>query len=98
VITINISTTIYNVISTNQSNDRLKNRLEKQIRKYRQPIFSKPIFSNYFEYFENVLECVFHNFQTARKQKDNRDLKETGRQRDGDGYSHNDIPDLVQKK
>ena len=30
--------------------------------------------------------------------KDNRDLKQTGRQRDDDGYSHNDIPDLVQKK
>ena len=28
----------------------------------------------------------------------NRDLKQTGRQRDDDGYSHNDIPDLVQKK
>jgi hypothetical protein len=27
-----------------------------------------------------------------------RDLKQTGRQRDDDGYSHNDIPDLVQKK
>jgi hypothetical protein len=25
-------------------------------------------------------------------------LKQTGRQRDDDGYSHNDIPDLVQKK
>jgi hypothetical protein len=29
---------------------------------------------------------------------DNRDLKQTGRQRDDDGYSHNDIPDLVQEK
>ena len=29
---------------------------------------------------------------------DNRDLKQTGRQRDDDGYSHNDIPDLVQNK
>jgi hypothetical protein len=28
----------------------------------------------------------------------NRDLKKTGRQRDDDGYSHNDIPDLVQNK
>ena len=28
----------------------------------------------------------------------NRDLKQTGRQRDDDGYSHNDIPVLVQKK
>jgi hypothetical protein len=28
----------------------------------------------------------------------NRDLKQTGRQRDDNGYSHNDIPDLVQKK
>ena len=28
----------------------------------------------------------------------NRDLKQTGRQRDDDGYSHNDIPDFVQKK
>ena len=27
-----------------------------------------------------------------------RDLKQTGRERDDDGYSHNDIPDLVQKK
>ena len=27
-----------------------------------------------------------------------RDLKQTGRQRDHDGYSNNDIPDLVQKK
>jgi hypothetical protein len=26
------------------------------------------------------------------------DLKQTGQQRDDDGYSHNDIPDLVQKK
>jgi hypothetical protein len=25
-------------------------------------------------------------------------LKQTGRERDDDGYSHNDIPDLVQKK
>jgi hypothetical protein len=29
---------------------------------------------------------------------DIRDLKQTERQRDDDGYSHNDIPDLVQKK
>jgi hypothetical protein len=28
----------------------------------------------------------------------NSDLKQTGRQRDDDGYSHKDIPDLVQKK
>jgi hypothetical protein len=27
-----------------------------------------------------------------------RDLKQTGRQRDDDVYSHNGIPDLVQKK
>jgi hypothetical protein len=27
-----------------------------------------------------------------------RDLKQTGRQGDDDGYSHNDIPDLVQNK
>jgi hypothetical protein len=27
-----------------------------------------------------------------------RDLKQTGRQRDDDGYSHNDIPDFVQNK
>ena len=27
-----------------------------------------------------------------------RDLKQPGPQRDDDGYSHNDIPDLVQKK
>jgi hypothetical protein len=27
-----------------------------------------------------------------------KDLKQTGQQRDDDGYSHNDIPDLVQKK
>jgi hypothetical protein len=25
-------------------------------------------------------------------------IKQTGRQHDDDGYSHNDIPDLVQKK
>jgi hypothetical protein len=29
---------------------------------------------------------------------DSRDLKRTGRQRDDDRYSHNDIPDLVQNK
>jgi hypothetical protein len=34
----------------------------------------------------------------AFAKKANRDLKQTGRERDDDGYSHNDIPDLVQKK
>jgi hypothetical protein len=31
-------------------------------------------------------------------ENDIRDLKQTGRERDDDGYSHNDIPDFVQKK
>jgi hypothetical protein len=34
----------------------------------------------------------------SRDEDENRDLKQTGRQRDDDNYSHNDIPDLVQNK
>jgi hypothetical protein len=36
--------------------------------------------------------------RAVAEQRSNRDLKQTGRQRDDDGYSHNDIPNLVQKK
>jgi hypothetical protein len=35
---------------------------------------------------------------SIRHLENNRDLKQTGRERDDDCYSHNDIPDLVQKK
>jgi hypothetical protein len=32
------------------------------------------------------------------KTRTNTDLKQTRQQRDDEGYSHNDIPDFVQKK
>jgi hypothetical protein len=38
---------------------------------------------------------LFIEFVTIQNKSD---LKQTGRQRHDDGYSHNDIPDLVQKK
>jgi hypothetical protein len=41
-------------------------------------------------------ECVRYTFLRPTQRQYNRDLKQTGRQRDD--YSHNDIPDLVQKK
>ena len=58
-----------------------------------------------YQYKKNVLYLFYNIAQRNIKKEifrrfrvDIRDLKQTGRQRDDDGYSHNDIPDFVQKK